>query len=77
MKTKKLQLEVNSPMGNFLSDKADYSEEVFEHFEKLLEAVCEGGKYFQFKSNGQRIFLPRKMIQKSIFKINVFEEDED
>lgn len=76
MKTKKIRLHLTVSGRDMFGDEMELSEAEISGMEELIVNVCAAGSHFNFTSNGRTVFLPKKLIQKTIFRIEYLDNDE-
>lgn len=77
---KKARLKVITPLGTFYSESAEVSDDVDgKTDEEFYQDICKSGTYFQFtlEDDMSEMYLPKEMIQQSIFVMEVRQKGED
>ena len=66
-----MKIKVTTPLGVYLSSEMDCKVGDNNHIQakRLLEGICEVGMYFTMETNTGKMFLPKEMIQKSVFEL--------
>lgn len=66
-----MKIKVTTPLGVYLGSEMDCKVGDKNHLNaiRLLEGMCENGMYFTVETDNGKMFLPKEMIQKSVFEL--------
>ena len=66
MRKNEFRFKAITPMGNFFSLWLDLTK---EDFKSKMKEVCENGDYVMFDNGNNVIYLPKGIIQQSVFVV--------